>query len=225
MGISMKKMKNIIQALAVIMCARVFLCAGGEKVIPMPDFIKGRSEVKAAEAGPESFHPVITWDDYQNTQKLEPTVIHFLLGGGSEVDVELSFYPSVVKQLEYRDINGDGLEEVLIYRYFANSATEYTLIDIFEIKDKSVRNLSPETELKELEGNVWNMSLMETAAEETQNGGSGLVFRLDSYDKKRAITFRDETVLAEYRDDGWKITGHASWKLEQAAGLVMEYMK
>lgn len=209
----MKRLRTGAMALAAIFGAGVFL------------FIKDGNAVKAAEEGPEAFRPVITWDDYQNTSKPGPTVLHFSLGEETEIDIELPYYPSMVRQTEFLDINGDGLEEALIYRYFANSATEYTLIDIFEIQDNRVRNLSPETELEELAGNVWDMSLTETAAEETESGESGFVFRLDSYEKKCTVAFRDETVLVEYGAGGWKITGHVSWKAEQAAWLVKENIK
>lgn len=206
----MKNLRTVISTLAAILCAGAFFG------------IKGSSMAKAAEEAPEAFPSVITWDDYQNTQKTEPTVLHFSLGEGTEIDVELPYYPSVVKQIEFLDINGDGTEEALIYRYFANTATEYTLIDIFEIKDKTVRNLSPGTELQELSGNVWNMSFQENAVEDFTKGEAGLVCRLESYDKKYGIVFRDETILAEYRDESWRIIGHVSWKVEQAAGLIKE---
>ena len=206
----MKNLRTVISALAAILCAGAFFS------------IKGSSMAKAAEEAPEAFPSVITWDDYQNTQKTEPTVLHFSLGEGTEIDVEPPYYPSVVKQIEFLDINGDGTEEALIYRYFANTATEYTLIDIFEIKDKTVRNLSPGTELQELSGNVWNMSFQENAVEDFTKGEAGLVCRLESYDKKYGIVFRDETILAEYRDESWRIIGHVSWKVEQAAGLIKE---
>lgn len=208
----MKNLRTGIMALAVTFCAGAFFS------------IEGGGTATAAEKEPKTFQPVITWDDYQITKKWEPTVLHFSLGEGSEIDIELPYYPSVVKQIEFLDINGDGLDEALIYRYFANSATEYTLIDIFEIKDRTVRNLSPGTELEELDGNIWNMSLTENDAEDSAEQDAGFGLRLESYEKKRGMSFRDETILAEYRNGGWQIIGHASWKMEQAAALLKEDM-
>lgn len=207
-GKRMKNLKKVVTVLAVIICAGASFSVKG-------------SMAEAVEKEAESFPVTVTWDDFQNMKKAEPTMLHFRLSGGNVVDIELPWYPSVVEQVYYRDIIGDGKEEVLVYRYFANTATEYTLIDIFEITDKTVRNLSPGMELEELNSNVWDMTLMEDS---TQEEGCP-VFRLESYDKKYGMTFRDETVLIGYRDGGWRIFGRVSWKVEQAVEMVKEYVR
>ncbi len=194
-------------ALAMILCAGVF-------------FMEIRGIVRAAEPEKNLSALQITWDDYRSTEKVEPTVLHFSLEGGIEIDRELPWYPSVVKQIAYRDITGDGQDEVLVYRYFANTATEYTLIDVFEIQEDSVRYLSPAADLEELSDQVWDMTLQAASSEKPAEENSGLLFRLESYEKEYGVTSRAETALVGYREGGWQILERVSWKVKRAVEKV-----
>ncbi|MBD5523433.1 MAG: hypothetical protein HDR04_03255 [Lachnospiraceae bacterium] len=53
-------------------------------------------------------------------------------GNGDEVEQEIQSETQAENTLS--DIIWDGTDEVLIYRYFANTATEYTLINFFQIE-------------------------------------------------------------------------------------------
>ncbi|MBD5453899.1 MAG: hypothetical protein HDR30_06245, partial [Lachnospiraceae bacterium] len=90
----------------------------------------------------------ITWDDYNSGNTWE-TWMYFSFSDGTVVDIQ-SPYMSIVQKVDYVDITGDGKDEVLIYRYFANTATEYTLVNFFQIEEKNVTEISPEVELEEL---------------------------------------------------------------------------
>jgi len=205
-----KNLRVIRKALTMIICVRAFL-SGTES-----------SMAEAAEQGAEAVPPRITWEDHQNDGETGPVVLHFSFYDGTAVDKEVPYYPSTVEKTEYRDITGDGRSEALVYRYFANTATEYTLIDVFEIKDGTVDCISPQTELSGLADNVWNV----TVIEDRVAGNPAPVLRMESYDKENGMVFRGETVLVVYGVDGWQIYKRRSWKLRCTAGeLVSVFME
>lgn len=110
-------------------------------------------------------------------------------------------YPSRVDNIGYADINGDGVDEVMVYRYFVNTATEYTLIDFIEVKDGTVRNISPEMDIEELEGNVWNTSVINASVE----GYSWPVLRMESCGKEKGLVFLENSYLVGYRGGRWQL--------------------
>lgn len=171
-------MRGII--IAIIM-AGIFLtaCGGGEVEITLSD---------------------ITWDDYNSGNEYE-TWLHFSFMDGTVVDKELPHSPSMVKKVDYIDITGDGKDEVLIYRYFANTATEYTLVNFFQIEENTVTEISPELELKELADNVWSVVDADFSEEEYDMP----VFTMESYVKENMMTYTDKRLLVGYQDGGWQI--------------------
>lgn len=176
---------------------------------------------EAAEMEKEADLPEITWEDYQSGREMEPVILHFSFRGGTVVDWEAPYYPGIVEKTEYRDITGDGKAEALVYLYFANTATEYTLIHIFEIKNGTVRCISPETELVELDGYVWDMQIVESYADEERNP----VFRMTSFAKENGMAFPNETLLVVYGENGWQILGQVSWEIRHAVWKIKESLK
>lgn len=158
----------------------------------------GGQQLSKDEGEAESTLPDITWDDY-NSGSLD-TWLHFSFSDGTEVDEELSL-TSIVKNVDYVDITGDGKGEVLIYRYFANTATEYTLINIFQIEENCVTEISPELELEELANDVWSVIDMDFSEEEYDMP----VFTMESYGKMNALAYPDKRVLVGYQGGGWQI--------------------
>lgn len=209
-GRRLENLRIVMIALTAMFCVRAFLP------------VKESGRVKAAEKEPEAVLSQITWEDDQNGREMEPVVLHFAFQDGTVVEKEVPYYPSIVEKIEYRDITGDGKDEALVYRYFANTATEYTLIDIFEIENGTVSYISPETKLEELADDVWNMTMTEYFAA----GGANYVFKMESYDKENGMAFADETILIVYGTDGWQICRHRSWKLryvmQKLVYLIME---
>ncbi len=102
---------------------------------------------------------------------------------------------------ESKDITGDGTEEILVYRYFANTATEYTLIDFIEVKDGIVKNISPETDIAELADEVWNTTIEDFSVE----GYACPVLRMESFRKEPCIAYLDRVYLVGYKDGSWQI--------------------
>lgn len=145
----------------------------------------------------------ITWDDYlsENNENKWETWLHFSFSDGTVVDKELRYSPSIVKKVDFVDITGDGADEVLIYRYFANTATEYTLINFFQIEENSVTEISPEAELEELADDVWSVEDEDFSEEEYDMP----VFTMQSYVKVNMIAYPDKKASVGYRDGGWQI--------------------
>ena len=159
----------------------------------------GGQQLSKDEGETESTLPDITWDDY-NSGSYE-TWLHFSFSDGTEVDEELSHSPSMVENVDFIDITGDGKDEVLIYRYFANTATEYTLINFFQIEENCVTEISPELELEELADDVWSVIDMDFSEEEYDMP----VFTMESCGKKGAMAYQDKRVLVGYQGGGWQI--------------------
>ena len=141
----------------------------------------------------------IAWDDY-NSGNVWETWLYFCFSDGTVVDKELP-YMSMVKKVDYADITGDGTDEVLIYRYFANTATEYTLINFFQLEENSVTEISPELELEELADDVWNVIDVDFSEEEYDMP----VFTMESYVKENMLVYLDKRVLVGYQGGGWQI--------------------
>ena len=141
----------------------------------------------------------VTWDDYYSDEFYE-TWMHFSFNDGTVVDTELP-YESIVQRVDYVDITGDGKDEVLIYRYFANTATEYTLLNFFRIEEKTVTEISPEVELEELAGDVWSVVEEDFSKQEYDMP----ILRLESYDKVPGLAYTDKSVSVGYQDGGWQI--------------------
>ena len=141
----------------------------------------------------------IMWDDY-NSGSYE-TWLHFSFSDGTEVDEELRYSPSTVENVDFVDITGDGKDEVLIYSYFVNTVTEYTLINFFKIEENCVTEISPELELEELANNVWDVIDIDFSEEKY-----GMpVFTMESYVKMNALADTDKRVLVGYQGGGWQI--------------------
>ena len=151
------------------------------------------------EAEPEITLSDITWDDYDSGNTWE-TWMYFSFSDGTVVDIQ-SPYMSIVQKVDYVDITGDGKDEVLIYRYFANTATEYTLVNFFQIEEKSVTEISPEVELDELAGDVWNVIEEDFSKQEYDMP----ILRLESYGKVSGLAYVDKRVLVGYQGGGWQI--------------------
>ncbi|MDE6845017.1 MAG: hypothetical protein K2J99_04535 [Lachnospiraceae bacterium] len=142
----------------------------------------------------------ITWDDYNSGNEWK-TCLHFSFSDGTIVDKELSYNPSMIQKVDFADITGDGMDEIIIYRYFANTATEYTLVNFFQIEGNTVTEISPELELEELGNNVWSVIDVDFSEEEYNMP----VFTMESYVKENMIVTTDKRLLVGYQNDGWQI--------------------
>ena len=156
----------------------------------------------------------IEWEDVGNG-KWDKTILYFIFSNDQKASLEL-LYPSSVDNIEYADINGDGVDEVMVYRYFVNTDTEYTLIDFIEVKDGTVKNISPEMDIDERDGNVWNTSVINTGVE----GYSWPVLRMESYGKENGLTFLKNSYLVGYKDGRWQLIQYSSVESSSVASEV-----
>ena len=159
----------------------------------------------------------IEWEDVGNG-KWDKTILYFIFSNDQKASLEL-LYPSSVDNIEYADINGDGVDEVMVYRYFVNTDTEYTLIDFIEVKDGTVKNISPEMDIDELDGNVWNTSVINTGVE----GYSWPVLRMESYGKENGLTFLKNSYLVGYKDGRWQLIQYSSVESSSVASESAEH--
>lgn len=141
----------------------------------------------------------IAWDDASDGG-FDPTILHFTFSNDEVVDLEV-MYPGMVENIEYRDITGDGTDEVLVYRYFANTATEYTLLDFIEVKDGRVKNISPEMDIAELADDVWNTTVEDFAVA----GYESPILKMEAYGKEKEMAYPDRSYLVGYKDGSWQI--------------------
>lgn len=82
-----------------------------------------------------------------------------------------------------------------------NMATEYTLVNFFQIEGNIVTEISPELELEELGDNVW--SVIDVNFSEEEYGIP--VFTMESYVKENMIVNADKRLVVGYQDGVWKI--------------------
>lgn len=141
----------------------------------------------------------ISWEDI-NSGNYDTTRLHFSFDDSTDQAVELD-YPSAVEKIEYMDITGDGIEEALVYRYFANTATEYTLIDFFKIEPGMAINISPSVYIKELSNEVWDMELLNEYAK----GYTSPTLKVTSYGKEDGVAFEQAVYLLGYKDGSWNV--------------------
>ena len=181
----------------------------GEDRIPVASTGAGEDKVPAASVAAESAAKTesetvregekteillehIEWQDYYNNDaEWNETKLFFTFSNGESAELAVMYSPSIVEKIEYEDITGDGTAEVLVYRYFANTATEYTLIDFIEVKDGIVKNISPETDIAELTDEVWNTVIEDFSVD----GYACPVLRMESFGKESCIAYLDRVYL------------------------------
>ncbi len=163
------------------------------------ELVKVSQQLSKDEGDTEKILPGITWDDYHSGSY--ETWLHFSFSDGTQIDKELQYSPSTVEKVEFVDITGDGTDEVLVYRYFVNTATEYNLIHFFRIEENGVTEISPESELEELADNVWNVIDADFSEKEYDMP----VLMMESYVKENMLAYPNKRVLVGYQGDGWQI--------------------
>lgn len=137
----------------------------------------------------------IAWEDYYDG--VGETTIHFSFSNETIVDHELAGR-SIVKNIEYRDITGDGTDEVIMYTDMVNNIHDnYTLINFFKIDDDTVTEISPSTDIPELSG---EMEIVSDLYEEYT-----IVLRMESYGKTAGALYTDCIVTVGYNKERWEI--------------------
>ena len=151
----------------------------------------------------------VTWEDFN--MGLDGAVIHFSFSNGTGVAKELS-YISIVERVEYRDITGDGADEVVICRELVNNAHDnYILMDFFEIEDDTVTEISPSGDIPELSDTAWDTEVVEDATEEY-----AIVLKMESCGKISGVLYTEKIMTVGYGKEGWVLIRQQEipdWKL------------
>lgn len=137
----------------------------------------------------------IAWEDYTN--EVYETTIYFSFSDGTIVDHELVGL-SIVKNIEYRDITGDGTDEVIIYSEVLNTIhDDYILIDFFKVGDDTITDISPFTDIPELSA---EMEIVNDPSEEYT-----IVLRMESHGKTAGALYTDAIMTVGYNKERWEI--------------------
>lgn len=163
------------------------------------ELVKASQQLSNNEGEMKNILLDITWDDYHSGSY--ETWLHFSFSDGTQIDKELQYSPSTVEKVDFVDITGDGTDEVLVYRYFVNTATEYTLINFFQIEENGVTEISPELELEEMANDLCGVINEDFSEEEYDMP----VFTMESVVKENLMVYVDKRVLVGYQDGGWQI--------------------
>ena len=151
----------------------------------------------------------ITWKDY-NDGAYE-TFLYFSFSNGSIVDKELK-YPGIVKNIEYRDITGDGEDEVIVYRDMVNNVHDnYMLVDFFKIEENTVMEISPSADISELSDNPCDTEIVSDYSEKY-----AIVLRMEDYGKTGGILYTNMEMTIGYDKERWRMIEKQEipdWKL------------
>lgn len=141
----------------------------------------------------------LSWDDCKDV--MDNAVFHFTFTDGTVVDMEVE-YGHIVEEVEYRDITGDGIDEVIAFLHFVNTVTEYTVIWIYQVDNGTVTDISPQTQIEGLADIPCNMELVTDYAQEYP-----LALHLEYYDKKPGFSYVDGAVTVGYKNGRWENVG------------------
>ncbi len=151
----------------------------------------------------------VTWED-MNDGVYEP-FLHFSFSNGNIVDKELP-YLSIVKGIEYKDITGDGEEEVVVYREFVNTAhDDYILMDFFKIEDDTITEISPSADIPELAEVAYDTEIVNGFSDEYT-----IVLKMESCGKTVGVLYTDTIMTVGYGREGWEVIQQQKipdWKL------------
>ncbi|MCM1127664.1 MAG: hypothetical protein NC429_14490 [Lachnospiraceae bacterium] len=179
-------------------------------------------EIEEAEETEETEMQVsladITWEDYHDG--VDKTTIHFSFSDGTVIDQELPEW-SIVKSIEYRDITGDGIEEVIVYRDFVgNWYDDYIIMDFFKVESGAVTEISPAADLPELSDNVWD-----TEIADEQSGEYTIVLRMKTCSKILGALYTSMAATVGYDRTQWKMIQKQEipeWKVAYLKYLLTE---
>lgn len=107
---------------------------------------------------------------------------------------------STVQSIEYKDITGDGKDEVIVYREFLNNVCDWTLMDFFKIEDDKVTEISPSTDIMELSNTPWDTRTVNGTTE-----GYSIVLEMVYYNKVPAHVYTDTVMTVGFDKERWKV--------------------
>lgn len=176
------------------------LCEEKERIFYYPDQ-SGEMEETALES--------ISWDVDDSTFRPDGTTIHFQFSDGKSEDKHIFGF---ARSVEYLDFTGDGKQEIIVYSYFVNTATEYTLIDIFQVDHGQIKGVTPEADIAEFADELWSMSL----AEVQEDGEICHGLELESIDKISGLAYLNKYMLVIYKNGKWELREVQEYEFDES---------
>lgn len=126
--------------------------------------------------------------------------VQFVFSDGSVVEWQSLYAWYTPENVQCLDLTGDGVKEVLLWGYFANTAGEYNMLNIFQIHGKEVTEVSFQDDIEELRDGVCNTHLFYL------NRGSkkGCALQVETFGKEGAMVFLEQRMEIYYENGKWK---------------------
>ncbi len=92
----------------------------------------------------------------KQSEASNPIMIQFQFSDGDSAERRLDETFGEVSSIyvDYEDLTGDGIEEVVVHRSAAAAAERYSVLDIFQVEGKEIRQIFPVDYIEGLEGNI-----------------------------------------------------------------------
>lgn len=155
----------------------------------------------------------ITWEDSESVTG--GTVLYFSFTDGT-VSEEYIDLDGIVNDIEYQDITGDGIDEVIVSLYFLNTITEYNILYMYQVKNGIVEDISPFSYAEHI-NDVWNMTLLQEHEE-----GYTIVLEMESYNKILKLGYTDCIMTVGYNGAEWEILDQ--WAMPEWNKAYMDYL-
>ena len=141
----------------------------------------------------------VTWKDYNDGEY--DTLLYFSFSNGSIVDKELQHW-GFVKNIEYRDITGDGEDEVIVYMDEVNNVHDnFTVVDFFKIEEDTVTDISPSTDISDVPDIAW----FDTEVVNDYTEEYTIVLRMEDYGKAHGALFTKMVITIGYDKECWRV--------------------
>lgn len=129
----------------------------------------------------------------------ESMPVQFVFDDGTAVEWLPEYANYMLEGAQCLDMTGDGRKEVLLWGYFVNTATEYNMLNIFQVDGREVTELSFQEDIAELKDEVCNTSLF------YRNRGDqkGYALQVETYGKEGACVFLEQRMEIYYENGKW----------------------
>ena len=141
----------------------------------------------------------VTWKDYNDGEY--DTLLYFSFSNGSIVDKELQHW-GFVKNIEYRDITGDGEDEVIVYMDEVNNIHDnFIVVDFFKIEEDTVTDISPSTDISDVPDIAW----FDTEVVSDYTEEYTIVLRMEDYGKAHGALYTKMVITIGYDKECWRV--------------------
>ena len=144
--------------------------------------------------------------DKRQLETSKPITVQFLFSDGDSVERKLddTFGEVYHMYVDYDDMTGDGTEEVVIHRYTDVAGERYSVLDIFRVDGKEIRQLFPVDDMEGLEGNICDEDVF--MVDRNGRRGSGLHVKIygeeSGQDKSGAKVLQVAEEMDLFYEDG-----------------------